>query len=200
MRTMNSHGQPWPLRWLVILLGLGYLLTASFASTEFEAGVAAAKRKDFDTAFREFLPEAEQGHAEAQSLIANMYRRGYGVPRDYKQAAHWYRLAAEQGYPTAQHNLAVHYREGVGIERDDELATVWFKKAATAGFAPAQINLGLRYGAGRTVPRDLVLGYAWLNKAAGQGNLEAMQRRDELGNQMSDDEIKRAKRMSYSLN
>jgi len=34
-----------------------------------------------------------------------MYDRGQGVPKDYKEAVKWYRLAAEQGVPKAQFSL-----------------------------------------------------------------------------------------------
>lgn len=94
------------------------------ASAELQAGIDAIKTRDFETALIELLPVAHAGDALAQTLIANMYRRGYGVQRDYAQAVSWYQRAAYQGYPSAQYNLGVHLREGLGISSDDEAALV----------------------------------------------------------------------------
>ena len=45
------------------------LFSAGSAWADFDDGLAAAERGDYETAYREFLPLAEQGHAQAQSLI-----------------------------------------------------------------------------------------------------------------------------------
>ena len=57
---------------LATLAVVGALLfSAGSAWADFDDGVAAYKRGDYATAYREFLPLAEQGHAQAQSLIRN---------------------------------------------------------------------------------------------------------------------------------
>jgi TPR repeat protein len=48
---------------------------------------------------------AEQGDAEAQFTLGQMYDSGDGVAQNYKQAAAWYRKAAEQGNDSAQNFL-----------------------------------------------------------------------------------------------
>lgn len=48
---------------------------------------------------------AEQGCAGAQRDLGEMYEIGYGVPRDYKEAAKWYKKAAEQGDTEAKKAL-----------------------------------------------------------------------------------------------
>ncbi len=50
---------------------------------------------------------AEQGNADAQSLLGAMYEYGKGVAQDDKQALAWTRKAAEQGNATAQFALGV---------------------------------------------------------------------------------------------
>jgi TPR repeat protein len=49
--------------------------------------------------------KAEQGDAAAQFNLGLMYRNGEGVPKDYAEAANWYRKAAEQGVAAAQYTL-----------------------------------------------------------------------------------------------
>ncbi len=48
---------------------------------------------------------AEQGDADAQCSLGEMYDKGRGVAQDYAEAVKWYRMAAEQGYAWAQRNL-----------------------------------------------------------------------------------------------
>ncbi|MCC8020790.1 MAG: sel1 repeat family protein, partial [Akkermansia sp.] len=48
--------------------------------------------------------------------MGNCYENGYGVERDMKEAAHWYRKAAEQGNAEAQYRLGVCYANGWGVE------------------------------------------------------------------------------------
>ncbi len=40
---------------------------------------------------------AEEGDAFAQASLGLMYYDGEGVPKDYQEAAKWYRMAAEEG-------------------------------------------------------------------------------------------------------
>ena len=54
---------------------------------------------------RENIRKAEQGDAEAQSVLGLMYSLGLGVPQDSQEAVKWYRRAAEQGNAGVQSNL-----------------------------------------------------------------------------------------------
>ena len=70
------------------------------APTVMSLGKDAYSREDYAGALREWRSVAKYGgveSAEAQILIAGMYFNGRGVPRDYAEAAKWYRKAAEQG-------------------------------------------------------------------------------------------------------
>ena len=52
---------------------------------------------------------AEQGHAEAQYNLGNMYHQGDGVDVNYKKAIELYKKAAKQGDAMAQYNLGIMY-------------------------------------------------------------------------------------------
>jgi len=78
------------------------LATPSWAG--FDEGLAAAKRRDYTTALREFRPLAEQGDALAQHNLGFMYYNGWGVPRDYVRAHKWWSLAAANGLKDAAYN------------------------------------------------------------------------------------------------
>jgi TPR repeat protein len=87
-------------RYLLPLTILAILLT-SLAHADFQDGVDAYDRKDYETALKEWQPLAEEGDALAQYNLGVMYANGQGVPQDYVQAHMWVNLAAAQGYEMA---------------------------------------------------------------------------------------------------
>src|SRR5262249_24139698 len=66
------------------------------------AGAAAYNRADYATAMRLWLPLAEGGNADAQTMLGIIYEEGQGVSQDYTAALTWYHRAADQGHPDAQ--------------------------------------------------------------------------------------------------
>jgi hypothetical protein len=85
------------MRWLSLLIvSLGLALSgAAFALPQPDAEAAYA-RGDYATAFKIWLPLAEQGSPEAQRHVASMYERGEWVAQDPQAAAEWYSRAADQ--------------------------------------------------------------------------------------------------------
>ena len=77
----------------------------------------------------------------AQYFLGVMYRDGQGVPKNYKTAVKWFRLAAKQGHADAQTSLGVMYQDGKGVPKNDKTAVKWYKLAAEQGDADAQNNL-----------------------------------------------------------
>ena len=108
-----------------LLLIVPILLWSSVAAADFRAGVEAYESGDYATAYKEWLPLAELGHADAQFFLGNMYADGEGMPEDDAAAVKWYRNAAEQGYARAQFNLGVMYADGEGVPEDDATAVKW---------------------------------------------------------------------------
>ena len=162
------------------------LVVAAFAAVEVANGQS----------FNATLIKAEQGDAEAQNKVGEMYDNGEGVPQDFAGAVKWYRKAANQGHADAQYNLAMvcqggrriydaqhndisvmHYK-GKGVpEHDMEEAVKWLRKAAEQGHAWAQCELGEIYCTGSGgVRRDYVEGEKWLRQAAEKGHAEAQNR------------------------
>ncbi len=90
----------------------------------------AYEQRDFALALSLWKPLADQGSAEAQTLLGAMYWQGEGVPRDHTEAARLYLLAAEQGYARAQYNIGFMYGFGEGIPpQDDGQAYKWISLA-----------------------------------------------------------------------
>lgn len=120
-----------------------------------------------------FRKAAEQGHAEAQYRLAEMYAGGEGVGFSLKQALKWFRRAAEQGNAAAQYKMGILCMEGETRPPDMAQAMEWFRKAAEQGSAEAQYNLGVMYAGGEGVPPDMAQALKWFRKAAEQGNAAA---------------------------
>lgn len=131
---------------VVLLAGL-----AVPAGADFEAGMAAIERGDYEAALRELRPLAEQGHAQAQYKLGRMYRAGVGVPRDAAEAANWTRRAAEQGDALAQYDLGIMYATGQGLAQDYVQAHLWFDLAAR------QQDVAFRVSSRAAGIRDLVV-------------------------------------------
>jgi hypothetical protein len=80
---------------------------------------------------------AEQGDAQAQSVMGVLYAYGEGVPQDVAEAAKWYRKAADQGNAKAQYHLGLMYAKGRSVPRDLVQALMWLDLAAAQGDALA---------------------------------------------------------------
>ena len=129
---------------LILPLGL-FNLSSSATDPEsgFTAGLAARDRGHFATAFRTWMPLANEGFAEAQNNIGHMYETGQGVTRSFTEAMRWYRLAADAELPQAQHNLGLLYFHGYGVPADKSEAVTWFTLAAEQNLAESQYMLGV---------------------------------------------------------
>ncbi|HHF3821858.1 TPA: tetratricopeptide repeat protein, partial [Haemophilus influenzae] len=121
---------------------------------QFQQGLEATKRGDYQTAFKLWLPLAEQGNASIQFNLGLMYKKGQGIKQDDFEAVKWFRKAAEQGEANAQFNLGVMYANGRGVKQDDFEEVKWYRQAAEQGHAKAQYNLGNMYANGRGVKQD----------------------------------------------
>ncbi len=120
-----------PIKTLLATLVVSLSLAAPVLAGPWEDGKAAYKRGDHATALRLWRPLAEQGNANAQHYLGNMYANGHGVPQDYAEAVKWHRKAAEQGDATAQTALGVMYINGRGVPQDYVQAHKWYNLAAS---------------------------------------------------------------------
>ena len=117
-------------------------------------------------ALAELRSRAENGSAEAQEQLAVVYVMGWGVNRDYGEAAQWRRKAAEQGNAEAQYHLAEMYERG-DVTLDYAEALKWYRKAAEAGYEGAENELAGIYQYGRGVPKDYAEAYFWYSVSGG---------------------------------
>ena len=73
--------------------------------------------------------------------IGNLYENGMGVPKDFAQAAEWYRKAAEEGDAQSCYRLGVFYEKGTGVKQDTDKAIELYRQAAELGYENAKTAL-----------------------------------------------------------
>ena len=137
---------------------------------QFQQGFEATERGDYQTAFKLWLPLAEQGNASTQFNLGVMYEDGRGVKQDDVEAVKWYRQAAEQGEVKAQFNLGAMYSNGRGVKQDYAESVKWVTKAAENGSAAGQFKLGAAYFLGQGIQKDRTLAKEWFGKACDNGD------------------------------
>ena len=115
------------------LASFHYTAWADTPAQQFQQGFEATTRGDYQTAFKLWLPLAEQGNVNAQFNLGVMYANGRGVKQDDIEAVKWYRTAAEQGHAPAQALLGLAYLLGKGVQLNKALAKEWFGKACDNG-------------------------------------------------------------------
>jgi len=120
-------------------------------------------------------PQLMSEKVEAAFMLARIYERGIGMPKNPAQALAWYGKAAEFGFVPAQNVLGQACVSGYGSAPDGRKAVGYLKAAAEQGYVPAQYNLakvyysGLEASGDAGVPRDLKQAGAWFNAAAKAG-------------------------------
>jgi len=93
------------------------------------------------TALKTWLPAAQEGDAEAQTYVGEIFEKGVGGRPDYAAAAEWYLKAAERGHARAALNLGAMFEQGLGLARDPAMALFWYRRAAgVEGLAFPQVQ------------------------------------------------------------
>lgn len=165
------------------------MFSTSPAWSDFDDGVEAYMRGDYDLALDRFSELAEHGHSGAQYNLGLMYNRGYGVEQDMYEAVVWWRRAAVQGHISAQYNLGLVY-EGDDVVSEDYIeAARWYRNAAEQGHHNAQNNLALLYESGTGLRKDRVLALMWFELSAARGNEVARGNVRQLVRKMSASEM-----------
>jgi hypothetical protein len=93
----------------------------------------AYDRANFTTSLQVWKPQAEQGDAQAQVYVGEIYEKGLGTSPDLTQAAYWYQKAADQGFPRGLSDLAYLYEQGLGVPQDSVKALNLYRKSAGIG-------------------------------------------------------------------
>ncbi len=91
--------------------------------------------------FESQIRMAKEGNVGAQAVLGEMYLKGFGVSKNYKEAVRWFQLASDQGDPFAQYHLGMIYLDGTGVIQDYDQAIKFLKMSADQGHASAKLSL-----------------------------------------------------------
>ena len=176
----------------IFIIILFAFFNTEVSAQDFDKGVDAHKSGDYITAYKEWLPLAEQGNYTLQYNIGIMHKIGQGVPVDIAESKKWLQLSAEQGYAPAQNSLGDILLYGRGVVNDYAKATEWYRLAAEQNHDGAQKSLGANYEYGLGVPQDNVVAYMWYAIASLNGNHTASEYLDRIKISMTAEEISKA--------
>lgn len=115
---MSIRSRHFALRSIICMLAI--LSVQSQAGVQ--EGVAAIKRGDYEAAYDEFYPLAEQGDSKAMVTLGMFFYKGDGFPQDYGKAMDWFLKALEIGNGDAFNNIGVMYRDGLGVPVNRSIA------------------------------------------------------------------------------
>jgi TPR repeat protein len=149
-------------------LTLGALASATLAQpalADVKAGVDAWAKGDFTKAVAEWKGPADAGDPDAQFNMAQAYKLGRGVPRDFTRAETLYAAAATKGHLQASDNYGL-----MLFQRGERAkAMPYIRAAAERGDARAQYIFGLAMFNGDGVEKDWLRAYAYVSMAQQSG-------------------------------
>ena len=124
--TWQSLSNETKLTFLLSLTFL-FLFSGSVYGDDYQDGLDAVNRGDYKTAYKLWLPLAEQGDVEAQYNLGVMYYNGQGVPQDKLFAHMWWDLAGSKGNKNAikNRNIIAKKMTKQQIEKAQEMARNW---------------------------------------------------------------------------
>jgi TPR repeat protein len=118
----------------------------------------------------EVQSKAAQGFVKQELELAADYFVGRGVPKDFTQAAYWYRKAADQGNPGAQVYIGYMYAIGIGVSKDTSEAIRWYRRATSSKSSAAEVSLAGFYMRGEGVKQDTAEAWRLLKSAEEKGS------------------------------
>ena len=185
-----------------ILTVLFTLLIASSTFADYNTGVNAFNSGDYRTAYKEFLPEANKGNAEAQWAIGMMNYHGNPMQSDISEAAAWFKKAGNQGHSESSLVIANMYFSGEYFDKSKSKSLEWMEKAAEQGSVMAMYKTGLFYARGDTVSQDKIKAKKWFKLAYSQVDSDSKQSNIASFTLMEDIEkaIDRMERGSFDSN
>ncbi len=116
---------------IILFLSIGIIPPVTVYADEFEEAVEAVNRRDYETAYKMFVPLAEKRHAAAQLVLGMMYFKGTGVEKNIVEADKWLLISEELGQEAGRKNRIFVERQmnSDQISQAHNLAKDWLEKS-----------------------------------------------------------------------
>lgn len=193
------------MRFRLLLILLIAIAWPTAGRADYDAGLAAFDEGDYQAAFREWEPLAQDGDVDAQFALGYLYEYGEGVTQSYRQAAYWYGKAADAGDVDAAVAMGYLYESGLGVKQNFRRAVEYYGMASDQGDAYAMYYLARMVAEGRGTERDLVHAYTLFGVVAGSPDIDeetktlAIEERTRLRSSLSAAQIQQADAVAASL-
>ena len=151
--------------------------------------IADPKIGSYKEAAGYFRSAAEQGDAEAQSLLGRMYLDGEGVEQSDRKAFKWISQAANQKEPYALNYLGYIYYEGKGVEKSYEKALDCFINSSEEGNPEGSFNAGSMFLHGEGTDKNISKAEEFFSSAADAGDSLALIELAKIYLQTNNDKI-----------
>lgn len=199
LRGVGGPPQPTAaIPWLKRAAEQGSVLSQDTLGMIYERGLGV--QADGEAAVVWFQQAAEAGSATSQAYLGRIYLEGLaGVEKDEESARRWIWLAADQNHPWASNARGEMLEGGIGGDANVAEAVEWYRRSAEHGHAAGQANYGRVLWRGVGTEPELVRAYTWLHIASRFGDQEAPDQLEELAEQLSEEQIVEAKRLSTKL-
>jgi TPR repeat protein len=174
---MYASGQGVPaddgiaVKWYRKAADQDYPYSLNNLAERFESGTYPNIQRNYKQAYDYYLRAANQGHADAQSSLANLYDQGWGVDKDEMMVAYWSQRAAWQGNALGQAFLGRAMAYGKSRAKDVDEAAKLLLAAAQQGNHMAQEELAILYSSGQGVAQKGGAAIDWFEKAAAGGRV-----------------------------
>lgn len=159
-------------RWLNAAAQSGYVASQAVLGTLYWG----TDPPDYAQSLHWLNKAAEQGNAQALNGLGQMYRNGWGVPKDEKKAFDYQLRAAQAGDPNSRYNIGIYYTDGAVVKANFAEAIKWLRPAVDVPETrtKAQFVLGTIYKIGdKHVAKNLDEAFKWFELAARGGHVEA---------------------------
>lgn len=109
--------------------------------------------QDYELASVWYQRSADEGKAEAQLVLAELYLKGQGLPQSDQLAMKWYWRAANglsdsPARTKARREIFDYFQRGHEVPTDDKEASAWYRSRAAGGDVFAWRMLALAYELG----------------------------------------------------
>ena len=180
-------------------LPLVSILALCFAIITTTAGEVSSTNSLTPYEMRDVKVRAELGGAKDQFIMGQLYSTGDGVSKDLAKAVKWFLKAAEQGDTIAQFQLGICYAKGIGVDKNPTESVRWVEKVAEKDDPNAQLLMGCALASGNGLPKDRAAAYKWMLLAADKGGKLAKKTASDFGQQITDWDAQKGKRMAQEF-
>jgi S1-C subfamily serine protease len=193
------------MRFRLLLILLIAIAWPTAGRADYDSGLVAFNEGDYQAAFREWEPLAQDGDVDAQFALGYLYEYGEGVTQSYRQAAYWYGKAADAGDVDAAVAMGYLYESGLGVKQNFRRAVEYYGMASDQGDAYAMYYLARMVAEGRGTERDLVHAYTLFGVVAGSPDIDeetktlAIEERTRLRSSLSAAQIQQADAVAAGL-